>query len=48
MLSLMAIRWNQQKFENLATSLSRRYQKVMTSVILFRMFDIPCGSISLV
>lgn len=32
MLSLMAMRWNQQKFRNLAISLSRRYQKVMTSV----------------
>lgn len=27
MLTLMAMRWNQQKFNNLATALSRRYQK---------------------
>ncbi|KAJ8349657.1 hypothetical protein SKAU_G00247870 [Synaphobranchus kaupii] len=27
MLTLMAMRWNQQKFDNLATSLTRRYQK---------------------
>ena len=28
MLTLMAMRWNQQKFNYLATSLTRRYQKV--------------------
>ncbi|XP_056328705.1 uncharacterized protein LOC130241019 [Danio aesculapii] len=27
MLTLMAMRWNQQKFNNLATTLTRRYQK---------------------
>ncbi|KAF4104369.1 uncharacterized protein LOC131554108 [Onychostoma macrolepis] len=27
MLTLMAMRWNQQKFNNLATALTRRYQK---------------------
>lgn len=32
MLTLMVMRWNQQKFNNLATALTRRYQKVMTSV----------------
>jgi len=32
MLTLMAMRWNQQKVNNLA--LTRRYQKVMTSVEL--------------
>lgn len=30
MLTLMAMRWNQQKFDNFATSLSRRYLKVIT------------------
>lgn len=34
MLTLMAMRWNQQNFNNLAISLTRRYQKVMTSVEL--------------
>jgi len=34
MLTLMAMRWNQQKVNNLAISLTRRYQKVMTSVEL--------------
>lgn len=29
MLALMAMRWNKQKVNNLATALSRRYQKVI-------------------
>ncbi|XP_046696033.1 uncharacterized protein LOC124379646 isoform X2 [Silurus meridionalis] len=32
MLTLMAMRWNQQKFNNLATALSRRYQKTMKAL----------------
>ena len=45
MLSLMAMHWNQQKVDNLATSLCRRYQKVITSLMLFKMFNILFGSI---
>lgn len=33
MLTLMAMRWNQQKFANLTTSLTHRYQKVITLVL---------------
>ncbi|CAM4703719.1 unnamed protein product [Leuciscus chuanchicus] len=32
MLTLMAMRWNQQKFDNLAISLTRRYQKTTKSL----------------
>lgn len=35
MLTLMAMRWNQQKFNNLATSLACRYQKVEMSIVIF-------------
>ena len=42
MLTLMAMRWNQQKFENLTTALTRRYHKVMISVMCFYSFTIHC------
>lgn len=32
MLTIMAMRWNQQKFDNLASTLARRYRKVKTPV----------------
>lgn len=32
MLTVMAMRWNEQKFANLASTLTRRYQKVKTQV----------------
>ncbi|XP_058468997.1 uncharacterized protein LOC131443402 isoform X3 [Solea solea] len=32
MLTLLAMRWNQQKFDNLATSLSHRYHKTIKSL----------------
>lgn len=35
MLTLMAMRWNQQKFNNLAASLACRYQKVEMSIVIF-------------
>lgn len=35
MLTLMSMRWNQQKFNNLATSLACRYQKVEMSIVIF-------------
>lgn len=35
MLTLMAMRWNQQKFKNLASSLACRYQKVEMNIVIF-------------
>lgn len=32
MLTIMAMRWNQQKFDNLASTLARQYRKVKTPV----------------
>ena len=39
MLTLMAMRWNQQKFNYLATSLARRYQKVDESLFFSYIVD---------
>lgn len=36
MLTLLAIRWNQQKCQNLATALSQRYHKVNRNNIIFQ------------
>ncbi|KAI5090388.1 hypothetical protein C0J45_19249 [Silurus meridionalis] len=46
MLTLMAIRWNQQKFNNLATALSCRYQKT-TRALQNQLQNLECMKVEL-
>lgn len=46
MLTLMAMRWNQQKLDNLATTLTHRYQKVV-KFLMFVNYYICCDQIFL-
>ena len=41
MLTVMAMRWNQHKFDNLATTLAHRYRKVKTPVLVHKCFCTP-------